>query len=239
MKYKVGDKVVVRKDLVEHESYYMEDGLTRDSAVSEMMGHCGKVVTICEITESGKYQIGDGWNWTDEMFECLANESKIVITSDGKTTTAHMYDGKKVIKTAEAKCAPGDDFDFEVGAKLAFERLTAKEECVAPMIKESFVPHLKNGRTHFGNIGAATSYKDAIGRPLCIGDTVELYDSELKYRGECSIVHRYGKTFVMGIACDCDRNTGSTGTWKIIKKRSFDEVKDGEKVDCIKYIKSE
>lgn len=59
--------------------------------------------------------------------KCL-NE-KIVITHDGKTTTATKYcgDGSKV--TATAKCAPEDEFNFEVGAKLALERLTEK---VAP-----------------------------------------------------------------------------------------------------------
>lgn len=53
-------------------------------------------------------------------------EDKIVITHDGKTTTATKYcgDGSKV--TATARCAPEDEFNFEVGAKLALERLDEK-----------------------------------------------------------------------------------------------------------------
>lgn len=44
---------------------------------------------------------------------------KIVITHDGKTTTAKLYDGKEITKTAEAKFSPDDKFDFTTGAKLA------------------------------------------------------------------------------------------------------------------------
>ena len=53
---------------------------------------------------------------------------KIVITSDGKTTLARLYENGKVTRTAEAKCSPSDKFDFAVGAKLAFERLNEKTE---------------------------------------------------------------------------------------------------------------
>lgn len=56
------------------------------------------------------------------------NDTKIIITTDGITTTARLYEGgKNLIKTAEAKCSPADTFDFETGAKLAFERLITKE----------------------------------------------------------------------------------------------------------------
>ena len=48
---------------------------------------------------------------------------KIVITTDGKTTTAKMYDGKSCIKVSEARCCPSDSFDFQTGAEIAFNRL--------------------------------------------------------------------------------------------------------------------
>lgn len=53
---------------------------------------------------------------------------KIIITSDGKTTTARLVDGKKTLKTAQAVCADSDTFDFTTGAKIAFERITAEEK---------------------------------------------------------------------------------------------------------------
>ena len=48
---------------------------------------------------------------------------KIVITTDGKTTTAKMYDGKSCIKVSESRCCPSDAFDFQTGAEIAFNRL--------------------------------------------------------------------------------------------------------------------
>lgn len=48
---------------------------------------------------------------------------KIVITTDGKITTAKLYDGKECVKVSEARCCPSDKFDLETGAKIALERL--------------------------------------------------------------------------------------------------------------------
>lgn len=53
---------------------------------------------------------------------------KIVITTDGKTTTAKMYDGKSCIKVSEARCCPSDAFDFQTGAEIAFNRLFGEPE---------------------------------------------------------------------------------------------------------------
>lgn len=64
----------------------------------------------------------------DEIEKITTCDEKIVITTDGKTTLARLYENGKVTKTAEAKCSPSDKFDFAVGAKLAFERLNEKTE---------------------------------------------------------------------------------------------------------------
>lgn len=53
----------------------------------------------------------------------LINDNKIVITTNGKEVLARLYGGNKVIKTATAKCSPEDTFNFETGAKLAYDRL--------------------------------------------------------------------------------------------------------------------
>ena len=198
----------------------------------------GKVYDVVDgrITNDNGFTYGESsMPWLSEQYYdfVLAEDynHKIVITTDGKTTLARLYDGKTVIKSAGAKCSPDDTFDFAVGAKLAMERLNAPEE--------KFVPHLRNCGDYYGDIGEETNYKDAIGRPLRIGDTIELYNDELCYRGEEAIVRSDGKTFVMGIEMACDEATGSTSEWKIIKKRSFDEVAHGEKVGDITYIKTE
>jgi hypothetical protein len=63
--------------------------------------------------------------WINYDFEEIKdyNTNKIVITSDGYTTTAKLYDGKTVVKSAEAKCHPDGTFDFAIGANLAYDRL--------------------------------------------------------------------------------------------------------------------
>lgn len=60
----------------------------------------------------------------------LIQQPVIVITTDGKTTTATKRLGKKVLGTATARCNPGDKFDFDIGAELAFRRLREKERPV-------------------------------------------------------------------------------------------------------------
>jgi hypothetical protein len=78
-KYKVGDKVRVRTDLVEYGTY---GGVTY---VDEMGKWAGDVVTISRINENGHYEIAedkededsDKWTWSDEMFEDVPMKYKI------------------------------------------------------------------------------------------------------------------------------------------------------------------
>ena len=58
---------------------------------------------------------------------------KIVITTDGKTTLARLFDGKAMVKRAEAKCAPSDTFDFGVGTELAVKRLIGENPVTEPV----------------------------------------------------------------------------------------------------------
>lgn len=139
-KYKVGDKVRVKADIKEDVSYKMEDSSWKDCAVPRMVKFAGKIVTIKRVGYKYSIEEDNGYyTWTDGMFECLADNHKIVINTDGKTTTASMYDGKELIKKAEAKCSPDDKFDFMVGAKLAMERLEEPKKPVNPFKVGDFV----------------------------------------------------------------------------------------------------
>jgi hypothetical protein len=457
MKYKVGDKVKVR----EWEAMEKEFGLDRDGDIGikpcfskNMREYCGRIMTISHANRTDYHMDGNDWFWTDKMFEPVDNH-KIVITTDGSEILARFYDGEKVIKTATAKCAPDDTFDFATGAKLAFERLMNNEkekpltfreklkqehpekvktwygggcygcpseygyeeesycakkdgkasnctECWDRVIPESvtepskvepkykvgdrviiadtnlrelgreyegeigvideidssyefpygvltpkykqggrlwckvsgyapesfeigdrvkvvdtgkkfpiyeewfdknapelkkkwtdtrnvengsigivkaiaphenikyygmlhaielqdgrvcliqwkglekveFIPHLLSDDDFYGNIGEPTNYRDVIGRPLCVGDVVEHFYKDGHSYGDTVIVktklsyRNHGKkAFVMGIEMECDDKKGTTGDWKIFKKRSFEEVADGEKISGIKYVK--
>ena len=61
------------------------------------------------------------WCYSNNLV--LLTNNKIVITTDGKTTLARLYEGDKVVKSTEAKCCPEDEFVFEKGASLAYNRL--------------------------------------------------------------------------------------------------------------------
>ena len=65
MKYKIGDKVLVRLDLEENKKYGDE------VVISDMLDFKGKIVTIEHVDYPNHYRIKedpDQWHWTDEMF---------------------------------------------------------------------------------------------------------------------------------------------------------------------------
>lgn len=75
MKYKVGDKVRVRQNLVKGRCYFMSDMSVWNNCVPEMIKLGGEVVTIEGVTGDilNQYTIRElrGFRWTDEMFEDL------------------------------------------------------------------------------------------------------------------------------------------------------------------------
>lgn len=114
MKYKVGDKVRVRKDLEVGKRYGKLD------CVHGHKEKCGKIFTI-EYTDEYAYHLndGDGYWWSDEMLEDVED---ITILVKGNKVIAKM--GNKV---GIAKCSPEDEFDIFTGARLALDRL--EKEC--------------------------------------------------------------------------------------------------------------
>lgn len=178
-KYKVGDKVRVRKDLVVGKDY------GKVTLLDGMAEYCGKTLTVRSIINDD-YECSNGFYYNELMLEpdckfkvgdyviCNTNDfwccdkgwigqvtkvhsdgritmrgrrntlttrhpeyfnlytkdqpTKIVITTDGKTTTAKMYRGKSVVKVETTKCHPDDRFDFMVGARVAFDRLVGEDE---------------------------------------------------------------------------------------------------------------
>lgn len=146
-KYKVGDRVRVRADLVAGERY-RQDGEKKALCLAtvSMAELAGKVVTIAACIHPDRYRVvGSPCSWTDDMFVRPANANKIVVTTDGETTTARLFSGKELVKSATAKCSPSDEFDFETGAVVALDRLlglNAKAEPEAPKFTKA---DLKDG----------------------------------------------------------------------------------------------
>ena len=82
MKYKVGDKVRIRRDLMIFERYGSQ------TFVEQMEKYKGMSATISEVFSDTYYikeDKGENWNWTDEMFEAedeLTAEEAIKIQAE-------------------------------------------------------------------------------------------------------------------------------------------------------------
>ena len=116
MKYKVGDKVKLKKEV-------------KQWVGGRMLSFLGKTVTISKVNGCF-YEFAedkDNFAWLESSVDCLVY-NKIVITTDGTETLARLYEGGKVVKSATAKCSPKDEFDFNIGARLAFDRLIGEEK---------------------------------------------------------------------------------------------------------------
>ena len=157
MKYKIGDKVRVKKCF---------GGLN-------LKGKIGKVVAIGRLYDYGiefdepitrGHSCGDRgkcgccrWCYQRELEP--AGDKKIVITTDGKTTLARLYEDKKVVKIAKAKCAPEDEFDFIAGAELAFKRLT-QNKVKKPIYYSGKVVCVKANEGKAYTVGKIYEFKD-------------------------------------------------------------------------------
>lgn len=127
MKYKVGDKVRIRKDLYVgfrgHGRVYVTDHMAR---MGGRVFHISKRETDARdgIT---RYTLKDdvmAWSWTDDMFEDNPKHKPIVIYQKDDDTIVAL--DKETQKEGKAICSKDDKFDFLVGAKLALDRLSDK-----------------------------------------------------------------------------------------------------------------
>ena len=166
-KLKVGDRVKTNSD------FFGNSKIVDKIGTIIMINHDNSVCSVefddyIDGHDAGGYgTYGHCWGVPMRFLEHANTDRKIVITTDGKTTTAKMYDGKKLVKSAKTDCHPDDDFDFERGAGIAISRLldwifvpdntlkkeelyTGKVVCVKGGYYNSFfkvgkIYHIKNG----------------------------------------------------------------------------------------------
>lgn len=117
MRFKAGDKVRVKK-FKKRPSYWNDEG---------KMDHLmGKVVEIESLSSWGNgYNVYDSkyhyeWSFHETDLEPV-NETIVIYSKDRDVIALDKATGNKAI----ARCNPADEYDFHVGAKLAFERLTS------------------------------------------------------------------------------------------------------------------
>jgi len=150
MKYKVGDRVRIRKDLVRGQKYGKYD------VTSTMQELGGKTACITDVNVRNEaYHIDldlDLLHWTDEMFEDKKkmndNDSIRILVNGNQVIAIHM----ETCKRGVARCHPDDDFDFYTGAKIALERLEEAEKPYA---------WLKAGMTYYFPTPATNSLCNA------------------------------------------------------------------------------
>lgn len=99
MKYKVGDKVRIKRDLKQEDDY-------KFGVVSEMEELKGQIVTIVRI-DGDAYTLEEdkgAWSWSEDMFEGLVEFKKSDLR-DGDVVT--YRDGRRRIVTDNAMCLRG------------------------------------------------------------------------------------------------------------------------------------
>ena len=134
-----GQDVIRRNELYAIKSILFPDmsfntlyirGLSRNydtGEVSEVFTSVGKATEY--INEMSK--LINEINEEAEEKERKTNKSIIINTDGYKVVTATLYDENgEQLRKETAKCSPEDVFDFEVGAKLALERLFEEERIV-------------------------------------------------------------------------------------------------------------
>lgn len=154
MKFKVGDRIIGK----DHNPYPVTGGGWRGEVaglpadglllVRALPGYAGG---------TSVFEVVADWFDLDPDSIRANSETKIVVTTDGTMTTARLYDGKSVVRSAEAKCSPKDTFDFKTGAALAVDRLLGRDaketEASAANAKSFSITHLSSGRFGCTNRG--------------------------------------------------------------------------------------
>jgi len=131
-KFKVGDKVRVKCFNITpiHWSHRMEKWMGKDVTLESICK-----ARICSsdfkfsIAEDNSECDGEKFVWKESDFEPINPRREfIVIRRDGAKTIAELRHDREVIKSGTAICNASDAFDFDTGAKLAFDRLMGREE---------------------------------------------------------------------------------------------------------------
>ena len=135
-KFKVGDKVKIRQwdDMV------MEFGLGSFGHINCKYGFtngmkplCGEIATISEIYGEGcdKVRLNFNtkskdtvWSYSIDMIEPCDEEKIVIYRIGNKVVAKDIITGKECY----SRCHPDDEFDFNIGAKLAFDRLVGNVE---------------------------------------------------------------------------------------------------------------
>lgn len=224
MKFKVGDKVKVVRNYVNRNE---RDAIIGAVGVIKHIDTCDtKLPYAVEFKEENtEYSSGfghcrarRGYWCCDEMLELVEkkpNECIVIYRKDSDVIALDKRTGRKAVE----KCSPDDEFDFNIGAKLAFERLTEKKYRIVKQDKYEIGDKVKFVDKYSTGINA-----DFLGKVLTIEDV------RIVYRTICykvKVNHRKEGGSKTRWLCD---------SWiegKAVEVKESDEIKVGDYVKIV------
>ena len=154
-KFKVGDFVKLKKNVKLGDRI---DGYTILTSMYEDLQKSRQIKEITYLSNQGIYVATVyGWYVPFNSLEFATAPEKIIIYRKGAEVVAK---NTATGKTGVAKCNPKDVFDFNIGAKLALERLTNPEP-EKPKYYSGKVVCIKNNEG-FSIVGKIYNVKDGI-----------------------------------------------------------------------------
>lgn len=127
VKFEVGDKVRIA-----HDYKVVGDKFDVIGGWVDGMRHCigmETIITGFEYDKQACYLNGCGYLWDVRLLELVEDKrikpETINIYREGKYTIAKTK-VKGIVYEGKAACSPEDEYDFTIGAKLAFDRLIEK-----------------------------------------------------------------------------------------------------------------
>lgn len=192
-KFKVGER-------------YKSRMILDNAAVIEITEINGDFVSYKDVERetSGRKMFEIGSIFSDNL-EKVGSETIVIYRNDNKVVALDKSTGEK----AEANCNPADEFDFHVGAKLAFSRLMGEDAKPDDGVRE-------------------------VKRKAKIGEYVKVVNAKPaipSYKnGDIFKV-----TYVTASGCICKNSDGDTGLWheEYVVLENYKPEKEPEKKDEI------
>lgn len=193
MKFKVGDKVRIKKDLIVDNKY------GRYKFITQMKPYLGTTQIIQNINyfNDGYIFKNNLYTWTDEMLEPIEENYNIKVI--GNTVIVKTEDGNY---TGVAKCSPEDTFDLATGVKLAIERLQKSPKIPTYNTEKNLWEVIVDGRKEEGSLEYVASefiqdnlyypFEYRKDKPEGWADHVHSFEEVIKYAIE------YPNTFSVG-----------------------------------------
>lgn len=201
-KFHVGD--VVKPNKKADEKYTITTtSVVREAIVTELRDYAMEIKII-----KGPCSVGEVFTVEEKYFDLVRKakqETIVIYRNDNKVVALDKSTGEK----AEAKCNPADEFDFRVGAKLAFSRLMDKD------VKTDIGVREVKRKAKIGEYVKVVNAKPAI-PSYKNGDIFKV-------------------TYVTASGCICKNSDGDTGLWheEYVVLENYKPEKEPEKKDEI------